>query len=62
MNISLVMGLCRLAMSSSLSLARRIFEHMFAQSDKSAGMLKLRSQNKGFIALAHPQTVAEREF
>jgi hypothetical protein len=49
-NISLVMGLHRLAISSSLSLARRIFELMFAQSNKSAGMLMLRSQNKVFIA------------
>ncbi len=58
-NISLVTGLRHLAISSSLSLASRIFEHMFAQSNKSAGVLKLRSRNKVFIALMYPQTVAD---
>ena len=39
-NISLVMGLCFLALFSSLSLTRMILEHIFAGSDKSAEMSK----------------------
>jgi hypothetical protein len=38
--ISHVMGLHCLAIFSPLSLARMIFEHMLAQSDKPAGMSK----------------------
>jgi hypothetical protein len=51
-NIHLVTGLRRLEISSSLFLARRIFGHIIAQSNKSAGMLKLHSRNKVFIAAA----------
>ncbi len=60
-NISLVIGLCCLAMSSSFSLARMILVHMLVRSDKSAGAGRLQSRNKVLTDLAYPRTVADRE-
>jgi hypothetical protein len=53
-NISPVIGLCCLAMSSSFSLARMILAHILVQSDKLAEAGRFRSRNKVFTDLAYP--------
>ena len=60
-NISLVMGLRCLAMSSSCFLDLIIFEQMFSLSDRSAGMVQLRSWKSIFMLRMYPQTVVDCE-
>ncbi len=60
-NSSLVSGLRCLAAFSSFSCPEMITRHIFARSDKSAGIGKFRSWKRVLMLLIYPCTVLDRE-